>query len=85
MTIDEIQGMPFLLIPKNENELELLKSYHAHLFLQVSKMELHPSHRQDVQKLLTKSITIITEHYGQPEKLKPAGGLYERVRKRLFG
>jgi hypothetical protein len=84
MAIQEIQGMPLLLIPKNNNELELLKSYHAHLVSQVSKMELHPFHKQDVQKLLTKSITIVTEHYVQPKELKRTG-LYARICKKLFG
>lgn len=83
MNMYEIQGMSFLLIPGNEKELDLLKSYHAHLMSQVGKMELHPLHRQDVQKVLTKSITVIMEHCNVQAAVKPAG-LYARIHKRLF-
>lgn len=83
MNMYEIQGMSFLLIPKNEKELDLLKSYHAHLMSQVGKMELHPLHKLDVQKLLTKSITVIMEHCNVHVTLKRAG-LYTRIRMRLF-
>lgn len=83
MNMYEIQGLSFLLIPKNDKEMDLLKSYHAHLMSQVSKMELHPLHKQDVQKLLTKSITVIIEHCRVHVAVKPAG-LYTRIRMRLF-
>lgn len=84
ITMNNYQDLPFSLIPKNDNELLLLKNYHAHITEQVDKMELHPSHKQDVQKVLTKSILMFTQHSAPLKTPKPVS-LYTRVTKRLFG
>jgi len=83
--MSNIQSLPFSLIPKNDGELALLKNYHSHLAQQVEQMELHPSHKQDVQKVLLKSLTIVTAHVPLTiEKQKPAS-IFSQVFHRVFG
>jgi len=84
MTIDNMQNVPLLLIPQNANELVLLRNYHNHLIGEVNKMEMHPSHKQDVEKVLLKVINRITNSSKLEEKPVTASA-FSRMVRRIFG
>ena len=84
MAGNNIQDMPITILPKTDNELALLKNYHAYLADQVNGMELHPSHKHDVQKVLTNCINKVLAH--SAPRITPVNkSFFARVSRRVFG
>ena len=82
MNVDNTRNTPITLVPKNENELALLRSYHAYLSEQVNKMELHTLHKQDVQKILVKGITMASvnsQQFAPPRKTSFFSTMFHRM------